>query len=411
MLEEFNREEGLRHFERGLALERANRITEAVEEYRQAVADYPQLREAHAALGFYYQRAGMLAKAAEKFHTVVNLDGDFLAYFNLGYVLIELERYEESLHAFQECLRVNSKDPATHYQIGFIHFLRNEFQTALNHLYLPLESYPEDWEIHSLIGKCELGLHHYDEALAAFGQALMLTNSLQAQAELLENITTVERHREFRALTSSKDQMYAQEGVIYIGSAQDNGLVVTEVEDYHFTYPDIGTTIQRLLALQQGYRWDFTVLVTVDKMSQPLATALSHLLQRPLRQFDELQEDDTALLVMSVSREAELMLLAMERAPCSLVTFCLGLNWLRHSRMLPDIIGIAARGACSVPWEAELRRLRADGAQTAQIDSCIEQATAGILQAVQQTPGDKNLPRQVRYYTRSHRRLSFSPGA
>jgi hypothetical protein len=33
------------------------------------------------------------------------------------------------------------------------------------------------------------------------------------------------------------------------------------------------------------------------------------------------------------------------------------------------------------------------------------------LQAVQQTPGDKNLPRQVRYYTRNHRRLSFSPGS
>jgi hypothetical protein len=139
--------------------------------------------------------------------------------------------------------------------------------------------------------------------------------------------------------------------------------------------------------------------------------ALSRLLQCPLRQLHELHENDTALLVIAVAREVELMLLAMERAPCSMVTFCLGLNWLRHSRTLPEIIGIAARGGCSVPWEAEMRRLRADGAQVSQVDTCIEQAATQILQAVQQTPGDKNLPRQVRYYTRNHRRLSFSPGS
>jgi hypothetical protein len=40
------------------------------------------------------------------------------------------------------------------------------------------------------------------------------------------------------------------------------------------------------------------------------------------------------------------------------MTFCLGLNWLRHSKVLPDVTGIVSRGACSVPWESELRRLR-----------------------------------------------------
>ncbi len=408
MLEEFKREEGLRHFHRGLALERVNRVAEAVEEYRQAIAHYPHLREAHDALGFYYQRSGMLAKAAEEFHIVANLEGDFLSYFNLGYVLVELERYEEALDVFQRCLRLKPGDSATHYEIGFIHFSRGEFGAALDHLQLPLRSYPEDWEVHNLIGKCYLGLRRYDEALSAFGCALMLAQTTLAQAELLDNITMVARHREFRSLNSTKDQLYAQDGVVYLGSAQDDGLKVAEAQDYHFTYPDIGTTLQRLIALYQSYRWQFSAIVAVDKMAEPLALALAQLLKLPVRTVAELHEDDTALLVMAVAREVELLLLTIERAPCATVSFCLGLNWLRHSRtVLPELIGIAARGSCSVPWEPELRRLRADGAPAPQIAACIANATSQIIQAVRETPLDDNLPSQVRYYTRKHRRLNL----
>lgn len=408
MLDEFNRDEGLRHFHRGLALERANRMIEAAEEYRQAIATYPQLREAHAALGFYYQRAGLLAKAAEQFRSVVNLDGDFLGYFNLGYVLLELERYDEAFGAFQQCLQFEPDDPATHYEIAVIYLARSDFSTALRCLQHPLSAYPEDWEVHNLAGKCYLGLRRYDDALAAFGQGLMLTNKPQVQAELLENLAAVERYREFRAISSAKDAMYAQEGVVYIGSAQDNGLVVTEFHDYHFTYPDIGTTLQRLRALQRGNRWRFSAVVAADRLAQPLASALSQLLGLPLCCVEDLRTSDTALLVLAVGREAELLLLSTERAPCATVAFCLGLNWLRHSRVLPDIIGVAAHGACSVPWEAELRRLRADGAPTDQVDTCLAAAAAQVLHAVEQLPLERNLLRQVHYYTRSHRRLSFS---
>jgi Flp pilus assembly protein TadD len=408
MLEDFKREEGLRHFHRGLTLERANRVTEAVEAYRQAVAHYPHLREAHDALGFYYQRHGLLAKAADEFRIVTNLDGDFLSFFNLGYVLIELERYEEALETFQRCLRFAPEDSATHYELGLIHFSRGEFGAALEHLQRPLRSYPEDWEVHNLLGKCHLELRQYDEALSAFGRALMLAHIPETQAILLENINTVERYREFRNLNSTKDQVYAQDGVVYLGSAQDDGLSITAAQDYHFTYPDIGTTVQRLLALHQGCRWQFTAVVAVDKLAYPLAVSLSQLLNLPLRAVTELNPDDSALLVMAVAREAELLALTIERAPCQSVSFCMGLNWLRHNKILPDVIGIVAQEACSVPWEAELRRLRADGAPAAQINACLDYATSAIDQAVRETPLDANLPRQVRYYTRNHRRLTFS---
>jgi tetratricopeptide (TPR) repeat protein len=409
MQEEHNREAGLRHLQRGIALERSNRIAEAVEAYRRAIESYPYLAEAHNALGFYYQRSGMLAKAAEEFRIVANLTGNFMSFFNLGYILVELERYEEALEVFGRCLSFDSHDSATHFELALIHYARGDYHAALDQLQQPLQTHPDDWETYNLMGKCYLGLRSYDEAMSAFGRSLLLANSPQAQVELLDNINTVERYREFRSLSTVKDQLYAQDGVVYLGSAQDDGLQVSEVQDFHFTYPDVGTTLQRLIALIKSIPWSFTAIVCGDTLTRPLADALEHLLEIPQRSIDQLAAEDRALLLIAVAREAELLLLTMERLPCPATAFCLTLNWLRHNKALPDLIGITAHGACSVPWEAELRRLRADGAPADNILACVSAATQQIIRAVHDTPIDPNLPRQIRYYTRNHRKVNVNP--
>lgn len=408
MWSEGKRDEGLRHLQRGQSMERANRLSEAVEHYRQAIVSCPHLREAHNALGFYYQRNGLLAKAADEFRIVANLEGDFLAYFNLGYVLVELERPDEALEAFEQCLRLDPHDVAAHFEVALLCLARHDYSRAQQHLELPLRSYDEDWEVHSLLGKCLLGLRSYDEAVAAFGRALLLAPLPTLQAELIDSIITVERHREFRSsVISFKDQLYAQDGVVYLGSASDDGLQVSATHDFHFTYPDIATTLQRLRALAKSAGWTFSAVVAADAMAQPLALVLAQLLELPLRSAADLVATDRALLIFAVAREAELLLLAVERLPCPLTAFVLGLNWMRHSKVLPDLVGIAAYGNCSVPWEAELRRLRAEGAGANLIAEYAAQAAQTLLRAVQETPLDPNLPRQIRYYTRLHRRVNI----
>ena len=407
MLDESQREEALVHFQRGLNLERAHRVGEAVEEYRRAIARYPHLREAHDALGFYYQRHGLLAKAAEEFRVVASLEDDFLSRFNLGYVQLELGRYDEALAAFQRCLAIEPGDPASHYEIGLIHFLKGNYQAALEEIKLPLEHYPEDWEVHHLLGNCQLRLGAYDQALVAFGTALRLAPRPSAQAQVIEHICTIERYRELGVPRWAKDRLYAEYGVAYLGSAQDNGLRLEEFQDYHFTYPDIGTTLQRFRAICDGLGWQCTCVVALDRQAAPLADALAHLLGVPQRHTNQLQSEDLPLLVLAIGREAELLKLAIERIPGAAMTFCLGLNWLRHSKVLPDVTGIVARGACSVPWESELRRLRSDGAPLEQIAECQRRAAEQIVAAIRDTPPDPNLARQIIYYSR-HRNLRFA---
>ncbi|MCU0492155.1 MAG: tetratricopeptide repeat protein [Chloroflexaceae bacterium] len=405
---ETSRDEGLRHLQRGLALERVHRHVEAVSEYRQALLHNPLLPEAHDALALHYQRSGLLAKAADELQAVVNLSGDFVAYFNLGFVLVELARYDEALDIFGRCLRLHPGDTATHFEIAHVHVLRGNFSVALEHLRRLLPAFADDWEVHSLLGRCYLGLRRYDEATEAFTKALTCAPDQDAQISLFDRINAVERHREFRALQGTKDQFYADEGVVYLGSAQDDGLYAGALQDYHFTYHDVGITVRRLLALIQGYRWQFSVVVAVDRMAEPLALALGQLLELPVRPPAALTADDSALLVLAVAHEAELLQLTIERAPCLNVAFCLGLNWLRHSRLYPDVIGVAAQCSSSVPWEAELRRLWSEAAGSAPIGSCIARACQQILSAISETPPESNLPSQVRYYTRTHRRLCFA---
>jgi tetratricopeptide (TPR) repeat protein len=322
-------------------------------------------------------------------------------------VLVELERYDEALEMFGRCLRLDPHDASARYEMAYIKFRQGRHSEALDELDAPTRTAHDEWEAHNLRGICLLGLGRYDEALAAFGHALLLTDDMHTQVTLLERVIAVERHREFRRLRSMKDQLYAEDGVVCLGSAQDDGLVVNEAHDYHFTYPDIGTTLQRLLGLMRSGQAQLTAVAPLDGMAQPLAHALCAALGLELRGFNDLRPDDKALLVLGVAREAELLSLAVERVPCPAVCFCLGLNWLRHSRLLPDIAGMVVHGSCSVPWEPELRRLRSSGASPSVIAAYLADASARVGAAVRDTPPDANLARQIRYYTRLHRRLSF----
>src|SRR5439155_15226708 len=216
---------------------------------------------------------------------------------------------------FRRCLALDPDDAATHYEIGVIHFMRGDYRAAVEQLQLPLRRYSEDWEVYNLLGSCQLRLGAYDEALATFNSALRLAPQPLAQAEVIERICTVERYREIGSSPCAKDQLYAEHGVVYLGSTQDDGLHLEEAQDYHFTYPDIGTTLQRFMALREACGWRFSCVVALDRLAFPLADALAHLLGIPQRYAHDVQPDDLPLLVLAVGREAELLELAIERIP------------------------------------------------------------------------------------------------
>lgn len=404
MLGEFQREEALLHFQRGLVLERANRQEEAVAEYRRAIAHDPHLCEAHSALADHYQRCGLLAKAADELRVVANLDGDFISLFQLGSLLIELGRYDEALIWLQRCQAIDSLDPVIHYQVASAQFLLGNYTDALASLQQPLRACGTDWEVQYLVGNCHFRLGNYDAAHTAFRAALSIAPGTALQRRINERLRAVERYNELGSSNSPRDRIYAEHGVIYLGSAQDDGRSRSEPFEYHFTYPDIGATLQRFLVTYNSLELRPTCVVALDRNGQPLAQALSQLLALPQRDITMIQPADHALLVLAIGREAELLRLALERIPGSAITFCLGLTWLRHHETLPDITGVITRGTCSVPWESELRRLCSLMAPAAQVKHCIDLATTEIMAAIHPTALDA----EVAHYYATRRDLRFA---
>ena len=406
MLSEPQHDEAIVHFQRGLVLEQANRVEEAVEEYRRALEHNPHLAEAHDALGNYYHRHGLLAKAAEEFRIVANLEGGFLAHFNIGCVLIELGRYDEAIDALLQCLTLDADDPAVHYQLGLAHFLKGDDYAALYHLQITRQRYPNDSSIHTLIGRCHLRLGAYDDAEMALHTALRYALRDIDRLRIMMYVQAVARYREIGVVHSIRERFYADHGAAYLGSTHDDGRSSHEFADFHFTYPDIAVTLYRLTRLARWQHWRLSCVVPLDRLTEPLARALAMLLEIPVRRPEDLRADDVALLVLAVGHQAELLKLALERAPCPAVTFCLGLNWLRHSAVVPDLIGVAARDTCSIPWEPEFRRLRAHGAPADQLDHCLNQAFHQLV-AVMQTLSPEAISVQNLTFFQTFRRLRY----
>lgn len=406
MLGEYQREEALIHLRRGIVLERANRVEEAVQEYRRALAHNPHLAEAHDALGSYYQRQGMLAKAADAFHTVAVLADNYPAHYHLAGILADLGRYDEALSAFRRCLDLVPDAPAAHYEIAIIQFQRGEYADALAHLRCALPHLGMDWEIHHLMGACQLRLGAYEAAQAAFETALALAVHPAAREQVSERMAALARYRSAGTPHGLKDHLYAERGVAMLGSAQDDGLNVAECQDYYFTYPDIATTLRRLAALALDGRWGVGCVVAADRLSQPLAAAIAGTLAVPLRRPEEAGPQEVALVALAVGRAPELLELVTRRIAGPAISFCLGLNWLRQSDTLPDVMGVIARGGCGVPWEAELRRLRARGAPPAQVELCLARAASEISATLAEVPTEPNLAAQIAYY-RARSQLRF----
>ncbi len=381
------RREAAEHYERAVALERAGRVDEALIEYRRAADTDPTFAAAHEALGYHYQRRGLLAKALEAFQTVARLEGTYTAYFNLGYILVEMERYEEAIEAFRHCLEIAPEDPAALYELGYTYYALGRPAEALEMLRLPLQAYAEDARVHNLAGACYLDLEMWQEAEASYAQAMELARFDEEAGEARFGLLVARRYQEFPPgmPLGIQDQLYADAGVVLLGTMGDDGRHLTPREAPPLSPEEIAVTLGRLRALFQALEIRPSAVVAVDRVSIPLATVLGKMLALPRKPLSRLQPQEQALLVLTLGRQRELLEVALEQAPPGSLSFVYALGWSPQDGPLPDFIGVLVQGKMpeEVSWDEE--SLRA---------ACARLKGGGE-------------PEQIRYYLEEHRRLRF----
>jgi tetratricopeptide (TPR) repeat protein len=386
-----------RHIERGENLERQGRLDEAMLEFKQAIEADPSIPGAHVALGQHYRRKGLLTKSADEFHTAALLSGDYLSYFELGRVLAELERFDEAGEAFEHCLTLETDDPSARYELASVLYARGAFDRALQQLEALVSDYPDDLELQTAMSDCYLSLADYAAAEQVLVRALERAAPEDDISDLREALFVARRHLEFppQKALNIKDLLYAEQGIMCLGTRHDNGVDIPVYEDHLFTYSDVAATCRRLVAMQRHFRWPLGAVSAADDKATPLALAVAALLELPTRPLEELREGELALITLAAVAHPEFWQVTTEHITSPIRSFALALTWHPDEGPVTDLIGILCSGKCVLPWQ----RLRRPSP---------EAAAASILRAYAAQPDDDNLATQIAYYGREHRLLRFS---
>jgi len=386
-----------RHMERGQNLERQGRLDEAMLEFKHAIEADPSIPSAHVALGQHYRRKGLLTKAADELHTAALLSADYASYFELGRILSELERYQDAQEAFQQCLSIDPDEPSARYELASVLYAQGDFTQALQQLQALAPDFPTDLELQTAIAECYLALRDYGAAESILARALDEAPPEDDREDLYEAWLVARRHLEFdpQPDLSVKDMLYAEQGILCLGTRHDNGLDIPVYENHTFTYGDIAATCRRLVALQGGLRWPLRAVAAVDSSALPLTIALSQLLQLPTEPLEAAGKGGLTLVILAAVARPEIWQVTRERMSGPVRSFGLALTWQPDQGPVPDVVGLLCRGRCLMPWQRSPK-------------PSPEAAAASILRAYAAQSGDDNVAAQIAYYKRHHSLLRFA---
>ncbi len=106
--------EAMRFNREGAELVKQGKLEEAVEAFRQAVAEDSSDPVPRLNLAYSYDQLGMMEEAIASYKEAIQLDPrNLLAYNNLGVLYDKLGRYEEAIAAFQSALEIDPLDSNT----------------------------------------------------------------------------------------------------------------------------------------------------------------------------------------------------------------------------------------------------------------------------------------------------------
>ncbi|MHB1293616.1 MAG: tetratricopeptide repeat protein [Anaerolineae bacterium] len=395
------------HLDRAERLERDGRLDEAMAELKSAVEIDPNMAEAQIALGYHFRRKGLLVKAAEAFRRAASLGDDYEGVFNLGHVLIDLQRFEEAAQDFRRCLSIWPEDPEARYELAYALYSAGHWHEALAELDKLLREYPDDWELVFLSGSCHMRGGDYARAAADFRRSLAAAPDEEAAAMLQESLEAALRHQEFPggALLNAKDRLYADYGAICLGSAADDGLSVPEYPVYQFGYTDVARTLHRFMALYDVMGFDLTVVVAADLTAAPLAIILGQALGLAVVPLAAVAENDLPLIVAGVCSGPELYDLILEHLPNDSVSLALSIDWSGRTEFVTDVVGVATGRPATLPW---VLGAPGDLVTEAEEGRTILTAVTQIVQHMAVLSPETNQAQQLGYYTDVHQRLRIS---
>jgi tetratricopeptide (TPR) repeat protein len=158
---------------KGVDLENAGNIEQAIAEYQEALAQDPKLVQAHANLISLYARAGEPEKAEEAYRATVAINPNLpQSHYDYGVSLVSRGRLLEAEAAFRKALDSSPHYAEAHSNLGAMLERRGKFAEAAREYQAAIEDKPNFRQAHYQLGHLLLAQKKTTEAITHLRQTL-----------------------------------------------------------------------------------------------------------------------------------------------------------------------------------------------------------------------------------------------
>ena len=153
----------------------AEKVAEAIEVYKRALALDPKSEDTHYNLGIALGRANQLDEAISHYHEALRLFPDYIEVRNnLGNLLMRKSQFAEAEEQFREAIRVEPQSESAHNNLGIALQRLGKITEAEEEFAKAAELKPDYLEAHFNRSQAQIALGRLDEAAAGFKRVLDL---------------------------------------------------------------------------------------------------------------------------------------------------------------------------------------------------------------------------------------------
>lgn len=353
--------------------------------------------------GLVLEKGGELEKALEHYQMAVQVQAEFaLGHLALGHLLGLLGRYPDAVDSLGKSLSLE-ENPMAYFNLGEIALRQGMPGVALNFFEKAFDLAPREPVILKAAANGYLRAGEYGKA----GKMLLMLLEIDDEnPDTQDMVDRYNRYREFEqpvgeggsGYPETKTRIYADYGVICLGTDWDDGLEIPEYSSHNFSLKGIAVVLWRLAGLVTYLGVTVSTIVPVDDQSKPLALAIAKLLNSPVKDPGQVTRFEQVLLVQAVDRNGRAfqeVLREVSRRAGGWIGFILGVRSLEKfpRGQRPDIIGIEA--PVSIVFIDEFVDERSP-----------EDVAANIYTELENLGGEK-IQAQVDWYKKKHPRVNL----
>lgn len=156
-------------------LHQQGKVTEAIQLYRQVVAQHPQFSPALANLGALVAATESAQEGAELLKRAIEADNNNIeAWMNLGMMMVQGNQKDQAAHCFAQVVKVSPGHTDALYQLGMLRADAGNMQEAMQYCQAAVTSNPAHGPAHAALGWVLLEQGKVQEAIKILAHATKL---------------------------------------------------------------------------------------------------------------------------------------------------------------------------------------------------------------------------------------------